>query len=73
METRTLDLSQQRCPMSLLLAKRAAQSLDINGKLEIKVVDKTSLADIMKYFELNAFAINVEYEASFVFLTVTRK
>ena len=48
-------------------------SLDKNGKLEIKVVDKTSLADIMKYFELNAFAINVEHEASCVFLTVTRK
>ncbi|MDD9177821.1 MULTISPECIES: sulfurtransferase TusA family protein [Aliivibrio] len=73
METRTLDLSQQRCPMSLLLAKRAAQRLDKNGKLEIKVVDKTSLADIMKYFELNAFAINVEHEASYAFLTVTRK
>ena len=73
METRTLDLSQQRCPMSLLLAKRAAQSLDKNGKLEIKVVDKTSLADIMKYFELNTFSINVDHEASYSFLTVTRK
>ncbi|MCP3697950.1 MAG: sulfurtransferase TusA family protein [Aliivibrio sp.] len=73
METRTLDLSQQRCPMSLLLAKRAAQNLDKNGKLEIKVVDKTSLADIMKYFELNAFSINVDHEASYALLTVTRK
>lgn len=73
METRTLDLSQQRCPMSLLLAKRAAQSLDKNEQLEIKIVDKTSLADIMKYFELNAFTINVAHEALYAFLTVSRK
>ncbi|MGR6841564.1 sulfurtransferase TusA family protein [Aliivibrio wodanis] len=73
METRTLDLSHYRCPMSLLLAKRTTQSLVQNEKLDIKVVDKTSLTDIIKYFEYNAFDIHVEHGESCSLLTVNKK
>ncbi|MGR6862207.1 sulfurtransferase TusA family protein [uncultured Aliivibrio sp.] len=73
METRTLDLSQHRCPMSLLLAKRTSQPLAKNEKLAIKIVDKISLVDIIKYFEQHAFDIHVEHVDSYAQLTVTRK
>ena len=73
METRSVDLSQHRCPMSLLLAKRESHSLGKDEQLQLKVVDKTSLADIMKYFEQHSFDIHLEQTDSCSFLTVTRK
>ncbi|MDD9196249.1 sulfurtransferase TusA family protein [Aliivibrio sp. S3MY1] len=73
METRSVDLSQHRCPMSLLLAKRESHSLGGDEQLHLKVVDKTSLADIMKYFEQHSFDIHLEKTDSCSFLTVTRK
>ena len=73
MKTRSVDLSQHRCPMSLLLAKRESHSLGKDEQLQLKVVDKTSLTDIMKYFEQHSFDIHLEQTDSCSFLTVTRK
>jgi TusA-related sulfurtransferase len=73
MKTRSVDLSQHRCPMSLLLAKRKSSSLGKDEQLQLKVVDKTSLADIMRYFEQHSFDIHLKQTDSCSFLTVTRK
>ncbi len=73
METRSVDLSQHRCPMSLLLAKRESQCLEVNEKLVIKVVDKGSLTDMMTYFQQNSFHIHVEHTEMCTLLTVTKK
>lgn len=73
METRSVDLSQYRCPMSLLLAKRASKPLVKDEQLQFKIVDKTSLADMMAYFEQHSFDIHLEQTDSCSLLTVTRK
>ncbi|ACB55677.1 sulfurtransferase TusA family protein [Aliivibrio fischeri] len=73
METQSLDLTQHRCPMSLLLAKRASQALVTNEILQIKVVDKASLADMIAYFERQLFEVRLEHADAYSFLTVIKK
>ncbi len=73
METRRLDLSQHRCPMSLLLAKRTSKSLTKNEMLQIKVVDKASLSDMMSYFEQHLFDIQLEHADTCSLLTIIKK
>lgn len=73
METRSLDLSQYRCPMSLLLAKRASKSLAKNEMLRIKVIDKGSLTDMMSYFEQYLFDIQLEHTDICSLLTIKKK
>ncbi|MBB1313896.1 MULTISPECIES: sulfurtransferase TusA family protein [Aliivibrio] len=72
METQYLDLSKHRCPMSLLLAKRASHRLIDSEKLIIKVVDKVSLQDMMTYFQQSSFHTHLEQAEPCSFLTVTR-
>lgn len=73
METQNLDLTSYRCPMSLLLAKRASQSLVTNERLCIKVADNASLSDMMGYFERKLFNLRLEHTDAYSFLTVIKK
>lgn len=49
MEPILLDLRQQRCPIALLLAKRATAALLHNQSLTILIADPASLHDIEQY------------------------
>ncbi|TXY06607.1 sulfurtransferase TusA family protein [Vibrio mimicus] len=52
MEPIILDLREQRCPMALLLAKRATASLSPCESLTILIADPASQRDIEKYMAL---------------------
>lgn len=49
MEPIILDLREQRCPMTLLLVKRAAAALSPGESLTILIADPASQRDIEKY------------------------
>ncbi len=51
MDHQTLDLTSQRCPFALLLAKRAYHALLPQQSLQIHLTDLGSLHDILRYFE----------------------
>lgn len=44
-----LDLVHERCPMSLLLVKRAFKQLTLNQLLSVRLADKSSVSDILQY------------------------
>ncbi len=49
MEPNILDLRQQRCPMTLLLAKRHIAQLVVGDSVTILISDFSSLKDIKSY------------------------
>ncbi len=55
MEIQSLDLREQRCPMALLLAKRACALLGQGQQLALYVTDNGALKDIPRYLEGNGF------------------
>ncbi|EEY98682.1 hypothetical protein VOA_002507 [Vibrio sp. RC586] len=55
MEPIILDLREQRCPLALLLAKRAAVALLPNEWLTILIADPASQRDIENYLASQPF------------------
>lgn len=55
MEIQSLDLREQRCPMALLLAKRACTLLEQGQQITLYVTDSGALKDIPRYLENNGF------------------
>lgn len=62
MEPVLLNLTTERCPMALLLAKRAAQSLNVGDKLEIHITDTGARQDIPRYLSNHGFIIDVQLD-----------
>lgn len=46
-----LDLRELKCPMALLQAKKAMSELEKEQRLELKIADKASCDDILKYMK----------------------
>jgi TusA-related sulfurtransferase len=57
METQHLDLTLERCPMSLLLTKREVAKLLPNQGLIVSLTEKSALDDIVRYLEQNMFSV----------------
>ena len=55
MEIQSLDLREQRCPMALLMAKRACSSLKQGQRIALYITDRGALKDIPRYLEKNGF------------------
>lgn len=78
MEPNILDLRQERCPMALLLAKRHAADV-FQGEtpqyhqLVIKVVDKSSKHDIVKYLRHQGYTVDCQASPEHFTLTVFNK
>ena len=56
MKMALMNLSAYRCPMILLLAKRACIQLQVDQTLKLLVTDSASIGDILRYVRLNGFA-----------------
>ncbi len=69
MEPFILDLRQQRCPMSLLQAKRTRASLCDSTELRILSQDPSSVADMVRYFEAVGYTV-VQRQTSCIELSV---
>lgn len=78
MESMLLDLREQRCPMALLLAKRHAADV-FQGEtpqyhqLVIKVVEKNSKHDIVKYLRHQGYTVDCQASPEHFTLTVFNK
>ncbi|EOV0102524.1 sulfurtransferase TusA family protein [Vibrio vulnificus] len=71
MERKRLDLRQQRCPMSLLLAKRHSAKLSEGSQLVIQLSDQSSMRDIVKYLQSRQFLVETTMEQEDYLLTIT--
>ncbi|PSW09781.1 sulfurtransferase TusA family protein [Photobacterium sanctipauli] len=59
METLLLNLTTERCPMALLLAKRATKTLVVGQQIEIHITDTGARQDIPRYLINHGFNIEV--------------
>ncbi|WP_299021754.1 sulfurtransferase TusA family protein [uncultured Photobacterium sp.] len=74
MEILSLDLTSERCPMALLLAKRATVDLRFGQRLRIHISDAGARQDIPRYLLNHGF--NVEEQAvsqQELVITVTKR
>ncbi|MBA5762029.1 sulfurtransferase TusA family protein [Vibrio sp. 404] len=67
-----LDLRDQRCPLSLLLAKRHTMALGEGEQIIILVADPSSKSDIIRFLSQHAFDVKCAELGSFYSLNVTR-
>jgi len=67
-----LDLRDQRCPLSLLLAKRHTMALEQGEQITILVADSSSNSDIIRFLGQHAFDVRCAELGSFYSLNVTR-
>ncbi|MCG7498430.1 sulfurtransferase TusA family protein [Vibrio sp. Of7-15] len=73
METQLLDLTSERCPMSLLLAKRKGATLGVNETLKICISDAGSQKDISAYFLQQGFVVIVNSQNDHGFELIVTK
>ncbi|WP_087019435.1 sulfurtransferase TusA family protein [Thaumasiovibrio subtropicus] len=66
MTIQILDLKNERCPMALLLAKRAACQLSVHQRLDIHLTDTASLQDITRYLTQHHYSVSMECESESV-------
>lgn len=57
METQTLDLRDQHCPLALLLAKREVAKMSVGEKMIIKVTDSGARQDIPRYLLKHGYSV----------------
>ncbi|MDX1304431.1 sulfurtransferase TusA family protein [Photobacterium sp.] len=60
MEIQALNLTSERCPMALLLAKRASKSLRFGQVLRIHISDPGGRQDIPRYLLNHGFNVEVQ-------------
>ncbi|WP_425244310.1 sulfurtransferase TusA family protein [Vibrio gelatinilyticus] len=73
MQTKYLDLLNQRCPMSLLLVKRACKSMASSDKLIVKLADSQSQQDILKFLHSKQYQIYCTQGADCSSITITKQ
>ena len=78
MRSMLLDLSQQRCPMALLMAKRHIVNLfhsktEVHQQLMIKIVDSSSKRDIENYLLAQGYKVSCHSASGYFTLTVFNK
>ena len=69
----TMDLTKERCPMSLLVAKRASARLKSLQSLRILVSDRSSFEDMQAYFQRQKMDVQVRVESHHYQLIITKE
>ncbi|MDD1784148.1 sulfurtransferase TusA family protein [Enterovibrio sp. ZSDZ35] len=72
MEIQSLDLREQRCPMALLLAKRACALLEHGQPIALYVTDAGALRDIPRYLQQHGFVVEHQQSDGTTVLKVTK-
>ncbi|MGF1683690.1 sulfurtransferase TusA family protein [Photobacterium minamisatsumaniensis] len=73
METALLNLTAERCPMALLMAKRATKALSVGQQIEIHIADSGARQDIPRYLIANGFNIEVQADSHQVLVIIVTK
>ena len=72
MNSYILDLREEGCPMALLRAKRASQQMKQNS-LEIYIADKSSMQDMLRYFDKQGFNVQSQNNQQYYTVTITKE
>ncbi|WP_325891914.1 sulfurtransferase TusA family protein [Grimontia sp. NTOU-MAR1] len=72
MEIQSLDLREQRCPMALLLAKRACAALKQGQQIALYITDSGALKDIPRYLDKNGFEFESQLVQGATVINVTK-
>ncbi|MBD8511703.1 sulfurtransferase TusA family protein [Photobacterium sp. 2_MG-2023] len=74
MEIPKLDLTDTRCPLALLTAKRTCRLLKAGQPLEIHICDAGSRKDIPRYLLNHGFQVHIQSDnPQLLVITVTRR
>ncbi len=73
MEPNILDLRQQRCPMTLLLAKRHTAQLVTGESVTILISESSSLADIESYLRNHNYSCSNTLSDGYYSLKVVKE
>ncbi|CAM4010968.1 sulfurtransferase TusA family protein [Vibrio neonatus] len=73
MSVEIIDLTEERCPMTLLLAKRASRALLSSQSLTFLVLDLVSINDMQAYFLRHGMQVDVKQATDFYSLTITKE
>ncbi|MGR5347864.1 sulfurtransferase TusA family protein [Vibrio mediterranei] len=68
-----LDLVHERCPMSLLLVKRAFKQLTLNQLLSVSLADKSSVSDILQYLSKQNAQVDRLEERETTFIKIRKQ
>ncbi|GAD78304.1 sulfurtransferase TusA family protein [Vibrio ezurae] len=73
MSVEIIDLTEERCPMTLLLAKRASRVLHISQSLTFLVADLISVNDMKAYFLRQGMLVDVKQYAEIYHVTIIKE
>lgn len=73
MESNILDLRGQGCPLALLLAKRHTNQLASGEQTQILISDPSSMRDITRYLQQQAYALSCEEAEGYYCMQVTKE
>lgn len=73
MEPNILDLRQQRCPMTLLLAKRHIAQLNTGDSVNILICDSSSFKDIKSFLLKQDYLCNSTKCDGYYSITVVKE
>jgi len=73
MELNILDLRQQRCPMTLLLAKRHTAQLVTGESVTILISEQSSLKDIESYLRNHNYSCSNSLNEGYYSLKVVKE
>lgn len=74
MEIQSLNLTSERCPMALLLAKRASKDLSVGQILQIHISDPGGRQDIPRYLLNHGFNVEIQADSyQELVITVTKR
>ncbi|KJG15576.1 sulfurtransferase TusA family protein [Photobacterium angustum] len=73
MEIISLDLMAERCPLALLLAKRACATLSPNQGLEIRISDSGARGDIPRFLHNNGYVTDILVDDNTQLIMIVKK
>ncbi|WP_261815736.1 sulfurtransferase TusA family protein [Vibrio gallicus] len=73
MRSSVIDLTEHRCPMSLLLAKRASLELTVGESIKFMVTELSSIEDMIRYFSSNQWHTQLERTSDCYHLTIIKE
>lgn len=68
-----LNLEQERCPMSLLLVKRAYKALEPNQTLSVRIIDSQSVQDCKAYLLNHDADVQCQRQDEVTVMTIVNK
>ncbi|GMQ47380.1 sulfurtransferase TusA family protein [Vibrio sp. 10N] len=68
-----LNLEQERCPMSLLLVKRAYKALGSNQTLKVRIIDSQSVRDCSNYLAKHNADVQCQQQDEITVMTIVNK